>query len=80
MSAIARIVTPAEYADAYALWRKQTSAVKRDEVAAVLEPHLIALQAEAARQSAIRRWADTPTKQAERWRALQLGIAVRRAS
>ena len=56
-----RLLTPAEYRDAYAYMGQQQTRKHTVEVEDLLEPHLIRVQAEQVRIEASRRYFDTPT-------------------
>ena len=65
-----RLMTPAEYADAYAYLKQQKTVEEREEIAALIEIRTIPLGADMHRIRALQKWGDTPAMQRARREAL----------
>ena len=61
-----RLMTPAEYADAYRYLAEQVDNRDRAEVTALIEERVVPLEAEVHRYRALNRWRDTPAEQEQR--------------
>lgn len=54
-----KLLTPLEYADAYRYWQQQETRHLADEVADLIRPHLVTIEAEKIRHEAMERYGDT---------------------
>jgi hypothetical protein len=66
MTPAARLLTPAEYRDAFRFWTEQDTPTRALEVEVQLLPHVIRVEAEQVRRLAVARYGDAPEDQAAR--------------
>lgn len=75
-----RLMTPTEYADAYAYWKEQTGRRARAEVVDLIDERTVRMLADVHRLAARDRWRDAPEDCVRRQLVLMTENPTRRAA